>query len=71
MRDRFARLQDPCPFKVGDRIELERMENDPDPIPVGTRGTVAGGNGLQVYVDWDNGRTLMMTLPEDKARLIG
>ena len=59
----------------GDRIQLIRMDSDPDPIPAGTNGTVESINRLfwgqhQVHVDWDNGRTLMLVLPHDKYRLL-
>lgn len=46
----------------GTRIKLVSMPNDPPPIPFGTEGTVGGpiiGHGTgQVWVAWDNGRTL-------------
>ncbi len=60
--------------KPGDRIELVAMNDDPDPIPAGTRGTVQHVNQLsgwsQFDVQWDNGRTLMLVTPEDRFRLI-
>lgn len=64
-------MREPGP---GDRIELASMLNDPDPVPVGTRGTVAfvhrvGSDSnawLQVDVDWDNGRQLMLVVPPDE-----
>jgi hypothetical protein len=34
--------------------------NDPCPVESGTEGTVTGGNGSQIYVDWDNGRSLIL-----------
>ena len=40
----------------GDRVEVTaRMPNEPDPIPVGTRGTVeeAFPQLNQIWVDWD------------------
>lgn len=58
--------------KPGDRIVMTgEMESDPNPIPVGTKGTVTHVNvqpGLtfrdpewaQISVDWDSGRTLML-----------
>ncbi|MDA9859531.1 DUF4314 domain-containing protein [Rubripirellula sp.] len=56
-------------FKAGDRVRLVLMTDDPDPIPVGTTGTVAGvypQNGwTQVDVDWDSGRSLMLSIPPD------
>jgi len=56
--------------KVGDRIELIRMYDPYDPVPSGTRGTVEFANEWQVAVKWDNGRSLMLALPEDKFRVI-
>jgi hypothetical protein len=66
----FDNLRRPCPLPVGARIELLAMPNDPDPVPAGTRGTVTGGNGGQVYVNWDNGRTLMLIPGEDSYRQV-
>jgi hypothetical protein len=50
------------------------MPNEPDPIPAGTKGTVtsvarcvAGREvWLQVDVDWDNERQLMLAVPPDQ-----
>lgn len=60
----------PC---VGDRIRLLMMANDPHPIVCGTKGTITfvrrcrsnGSERLQVGVDWDNGRQLMLVVPPD------
>ncbi|XZE55116.1 DUF4314 domain-containing protein [Planctomycetaceae bacterium SH139] len=61
-------------LKAGDRIRLILMADDPNPIPVGTTGTVAGiypQNGwTQVDVGWDNGRSLMLTIPPDVVERI-
>ena len=55
--------------QVGDRIRLVAMNDDPDPIPHGTLGTVTAIHNhhdwVQVEVDWDNGRRLMLSLPDD------
>lgn len=64
--------------KAGDRIELISMEDDPDPIPSGTKGTVDFVSDVgygrdkftQIGVKWDNGRTLMLTIPPDSYRII-
>ncbi|GAA4446116.1 DUF4314 domain-containing protein [Novipirellula rosea] len=60
-------------LKMGDRIRLIRMADDPDPIPVGQRGTVVGihphGDWTQVDVDWDNGRSLMLSIPHDEIEI--
>ncbi|MFG0291472.1 MAG: DUF4314 domain-containing protein [Rhodopirellula sp. JB044] len=65
-----------CDFKAGDRVRLIEMGDDPDPIPAGTTGTVAGAypqhDWLQLDVDWDNGRSLMLSIPPDRVeRLSG
>jgi len=69
-KDFFDRLREPCPCEVGTRIRLTRMNNDPDPIPVGSEGTVTGGNGSQMYVDWDCGRSLILIPGEDRWTVI-
>ena len=64
--------------KPGDRIRLVAMPDDPDPIPTGEVGTVIEvmhhGDGhdawYQVHVQWDHGRTLMLTLPPDRFELL-
>lgn len=51
--------------KRGDRVRLTGpMKDDPDPIPVGSEGTVGRVTLFQIDVDWDNGRQLFL-LPED------
>ena len=54
----------------GQRIELVRMPQDPDPVPPGTPGTVlsveAFGQSHIVRVAWDNGRTLAMLAELDE-----
>lgn len=57
----------PC---AGDRIELVSMDNDPNPIEPGTRGTVLGHNSFQIHVKWDNGRTLSLAVPEDRFNIL-
>jgi len=60
---------------VGDRIRLIHMPEDPDPIPAGSLGTVRAihpNHGwTQVEVDWDNGRQLMLSLPDDVIEVLG
>lgn len=66
----FRRVSDACPLRAGTRIEVTgRMHDDPDPMPVGSRGTVTGGNGAQLIVDWDCGRHLIL-LAEDPYRVL-
>lgn len=56
---------------VGTRVELVAMPDDPDPVPVGSRGTVVGGfRGEQIWVDWDNGRSLMLIPGIDQWRVL-
>lgn len=67
-------------LKVGDRVELVRMNEDPNPIPSGTKGVVKdiqdvsfgrGDNFTQIDVKWDNGRRLMVVCPPDLVRKVG
>lgn len=64
-------------LKEHDRIELLAMPNDPAPIPVGSRGTVAfinelmdGTDSCQLWVEWDSGRSLMLLYPIDRFRIL-
>ena len=58
-------------LKAGDRIRLISMNDDPDPIPAGTIGSVVGvyphGDWTQVDVDWEGGRSLMLSIPPDRV----
>ena len=45
----------------GTRLRLDSMENDPQPIPSGTKGTViAVDDAGQLLMKWDNGRFLSL-----------
>jgi len=61
-------------LKTGVRIRLISMPEDPDPIPVGTLGVVLRvydhGDWAQVEVAWDNGRKLMLTMPDDCVAIV-
>ena len=61
-------------LKAGDRVRLVSMADDPDPIPAGATGTVAGvyphSDWTQVDVDWDNGRSLMLSIPPDFVEVL-
>lgn len=71
MNEFFDNLTRPCPHPPGTRVELTGpMHDDPDPIPVGSRGTVTGGNGSQLFVAWDDGRTLKLLVDEDPYRVL-
>lgn len=58
-------------LKTGDRVRLISMTDDPDPIAAGELGTVVGvypqSDWTQVDVDWDNGRSLMLSIPPDRV----
>jgi len=64
--------------RPGDRIKLIAMPDDPNPVPVKGTGTVtfvkehgsAERAWLQIGVDWDNGRGLMLSVPPDKVDVI-
>ena len=61
-------------IKAGDRVRLLSMTDDPDPIPSGSTGTVVSvypqSDWTQVDVDWDNGRSLMLSIPPDRVAVI-
>ena len=62
---------------VGARVRMTGlMPNDPDPIPVGTEGTVESlyefsDGSAQISVAWENGRTLMLLSDDPFAVLEG
>lgn len=64
--------------KKGDRVRMTGiMPEDPSPMEVGAEGTVSEINksyypdqAAQIYVDWDNGRSLIL-LSSDPFMVIG
>jgi hypothetical protein len=69
--------QRPAPVRIGDRIRLVAMPNDPAPQQVGELGTVTGcrrnsgdDGWFQIDVAWDNGRTLMLASPPDEFEIV-
>ena len=71
------RQQRPAPVRIGDRIRLVAMPNDPAPQQIGALGTVTGcrRNGgddgwFQIDVAWDNGRALMLASPPDEFEIV-
>lgn len=64
-----------APVQVGDRVRVTGRMDDPDPIPVGTEGTVdwvgqwTSEYTRQIGVKWDNGRTLIL-LGSDPYRVV-
>lgn len=58
-KKRVERLKQRYPQST--RICLDSMENDPRPIPSGTKGTVITVDDAgQVLMKWDNGRSLSL-----------
>ena len=65
-------------LRPSDRIKLISMADDPDPITPGTMGTIVAvrrhGTGrdawMQVDVNWDNGRKLMLSMPPDCIEIL-
>jgi len=64
--------------RIGDRIRLVAMHDDPGPIATGQNGTVVDvtshGSGAdawhQIDVSWDSGRALMLVSPPDEFEII-
>jgi hypothetical protein len=65
-------------MRVGDRVEMISMPDDPNPIEAGTQGIIEYINPVdlgtekftQIGVKWDSGRTLMVVIPPDQIRVI-
>lgn len=58
-------------YPAGTRICLDSMENDPQPIPSGTMGTVVAVDDMgQLVMKWDNGRSLSLIPGEDRFHII-
>ena len=46
-------------YPPGTRVQLDRMGDDPRPIPAGTKGTVVAVDDIgSLHVNFDNGRHL-------------
>jgi hypothetical protein len=59
----------------GQRIRLIDMPMDPNPILPGSTGTVqwvasAPGGTVQIVVQWDNGRSLALSVPPDRFEVL-
>jgi uncharacterized protein DUF4314 len=58
---------------AGTRVRVLAM-NDPQPVPSGTHGTVAGttdmGSWVRIAVRWDNGSSLALAVPPDRYEII-
>lgn len=68
-------MSNPLQIKEGERIRLVKMGEDPDPVPVGSCGTVKHVQPLflcgdknpqtQFLIKWDSGRGLNCICPPD------
>ena len=66
----IARLRTMLP--KGTRVRLIHMEDDPNPIPDGTLGTVDHVDDIgDVHTRWDNGRYLAFIPSVDTYEIIG
>ena len=55
---------------VGKRVKCVQMDNDPNPVPNGTEGTVQFiDDAGHIHVKWDNGQSLSL-LPCDEYIVI-
>lgn len=66
----WSKVSSPCPVEPGTRVRLVTMSDDPDPIEPGTMGTVVRGNGAQISVNWDNGRSLQLLVGIDRFEVV-
>jgi hypothetical protein len=66
----FQRLSQPCPHPEGTRIRLIQMGDDPDAIPPGALGAIVGGSGAQLWMRWDDGRTLHLIIGVDQYEVL-
>ena len=58
-------------YPVGCRVELLKMDDDPQAPPIGTKGTVQGVNSLgDVEVAWDNKSILSVIYKVDVCRRV-
>ena len=64
----FFRTETEHPM-IGKRVRLIHME-DPEPIPVGTEGTIVGVDPVGYQMEWDNGRTLTLIPEEDRWEVL-
>ena len=56
---------------IGKRVKLIAMDEDPNPIPPVSEGTVIGVGADVIEMKWDNGRTLCLIWDVDQFEIIG
>lgn len=57
-------------YPAGTKIVLDSMENDPCPIPSGTKGVTTGVDDAgNILVKWSNGRSLSIIPIEDSFHI--
>jgi hypothetical protein len=59
-------------LKIGDRIELVSMWDDPDPLLPGDKGIILRIEPYSktIEVNWDSGRTLSLIHDHDQFKII-
>lgn len=58
-------------YPKGTRVRLDRMGDDPHPIPPGTKGTVVQVDDIgTIHCTFDNGRSLGIVPDEDSFHKI-
>lgn len=66
-RIEFYKEHYPC----GTRVQLDKMGDDPRPVPAGTKGTVVAVDDIgTLHVKFDNGRALGICPEVDKFHKI-
>ena len=56
--------------RVGKRVRLIEMKDDPNPVDPNSEGTVVHAGGGVLNVDWDCGRTLGLVEDVDSFEIV-
>ena len=58
-------------YPAGTRVELVKMDNEPQAPPIGTQGTVMGVDDIgDLLMSWDTGSGLKVAFGRDVVRII-